>query len=83
MNKPYILISLYNYIYISTEEAIRLEIELNLSPFSRKWKDLGSVLFNWRINPDYYVFNQSLYYLVSEQQLGWIHYTLRKIKYIL
>lgn len=80
MSKLFILISLYNYIYISPEGAIKLEIELNLSPFSIKWKSLGNVLFNWRINPDYYIIDQPLFYLVSEKQLEWINYTLRKIK---
>lgn len=81
MSKLYILISLNNYIYISPQEAIRLEIELNLSSFSKKWKNLGNILFNWRINTEYYVNNQPSYYLISEQQFNWIHNFLSKIKY--
>ena len=79
MSKPYILISLCNYIYISPEEANRLEIELNLSQFSRKWRNLGNVLYNWRISQDYYICNQSLYYAISEKQFEWIYNTLSKI----
>ena len=78
MSEPYVLISLNNYIYISSQEALNLEIQLNLSLFSRKWINLGNVLYNWRINRDYYVNNQPSYYLISEQQLDWIYNSLLK-----
>ena len=76
MNKPYVLISLSNKINISSEEALKLEIKLNLNSFSKKWKKLGNVLFNWRNDPEYFIIHQQPFYLISEQQFEWIYTTL-------
>lgn len=41
-------------IYISYSEALALEIKLNKSKYDKEWRELGDILYKWRINPECY-----------------------------
>ena len=79
MCERFILVALNNSILISNENALKLEIKLNHSLFSNKWKKLGDILYDWRIDSKYYVNDSPSYFLVSEQQFKWLSNTLSNL----
>tara|TARA_Y100000389_G_C17309190_1_gene437063 strand:+ start:600 stop:851 length:252 start_codon:yes stop_codon:yes gene_type:complete len=63
---------LRNYIDLSCSQALDLEQKLNLSKNSRKWIQLGNVLYAWRLDPDYFEIKFSKGYDVSLEQFEWV-----------
>tara|TARA_Y200000002_G_scaffold370292_1_gene365590 strand:+ start:1122 stop:1358 length:237 start_codon:yes stop_codon:yes gene_type:complete len=57
---------------ISNKQALDLEIKLNKSIYSHKWKKIGDILFDWRLNPLYYKIKSPLSYVVTKEQYNWI-----------
>ena len=57
---------------ISTKQALDLEIKLNQSEYRKSWKNLGDLLFDWRLNPLYYKIKSPLNYKVTKNQYNWI-----------
>jgi hypothetical protein len=41
-------------INLNPTQALDLEIKLNVSKYGHSWKDLGDILFAWRLSPEYY-----------------------------
>ena len=55
---------------ISHSQAIDLEIKLNKSIYSRDWSVLGDILYQWRLNPSYYMINTNMAYNIGEGSLN-------------
>jgi hypothetical protein len=41
-------------IELNPTQALDLELQLNLSEHGHSWKDLGDILFVWRLSPEFY-----------------------------
>ena len=37
-------------LFLSTEESIKLELKLNVSPHGRDWNKIGDALYNYGVN---------------------------------
>ena len=60
-----------SFINISHDQALDLELKLNLTEFSDEWSQLGDFLYQARLNPK--LFNvTNLTYKVNNYQLEWI-----------
>ena len=60
-----------SFINISHDQALDLELKLNLTEFSDEWSQLGDFLYQARLNPK--LFNvTNLTYKVNNDQLEWI-----------
>jgi hypothetical protein len=57
---------------LSAIQSLDLELKLNTSPFSRKWVDLGDILYAWRLDPRYNKLTHDTSYTVSRAQYEWI-----------
>ena len=71
-NKPYKLFTTNDYININHNMALELELKLNVTKHSREWKELGDVLYKWRLDPSLYIVSIPLEYNVTSEQLEWI-----------
>lgn len=60
------------YIELSCSQALDLENKLNLSKHSQDWDKLGNVLYDWRLDPDYFEIKISKGYDVSLEQFEWV-----------
>ena len=57
---------------ISPKQALDLEEKLNRSKYARDWRDLGDILYDWRLNPQYNKVERDPYTSISQNQLIWI-----------
>ena len=65
---------------VSSHQALSLECLLNLSEHQKTWRELGDILYKWRLNPNYVVVEHASSYVVSKAQYLWISAELNKMK---
>lgn len=65
---------------ISNKQALDLEIKLNKSIYSYRWKKMGDILYDWRLHPLYYKIKSPLSYIVTKEQYKWIRLNIIKDK---
>ena len=63
---------------ISPQQALDLEIKLNLTSNGRKWLLLGNILYAWKINPKYYEISHDISFNITDEQLEWINKNIVK-----
>ena len=57
---------------LNSAQAIHLELKLNLSENGKSWRDLGDILYAWRLSPRHYHYGVPIEYEITNEQMKWI-----------
>ena len=61
-----------NTIHLNHNQALDLEIKLNRTVYGKIWRNLGKMLYEWRIDPNFYLISVPKQYNITNEQFQWI-----------
>lgn len=67
------------FLNISHDQALDLELKLNVSVFGKKWSKLGDFLYDSRLDPNLYKID-NFEYQVTNEQFEWIKENIKLTK---